>query len=184
MKDRDNDVLRTIKPVDLDFDSFTIPTELEIKDKGKSDWLAKSLVLIQTVWFVTQCVARAIEHLPITHLEIVTLAYAAMNFFIYMFWWNKPLNVDRPVRVYKSTIGDQETSKPRTQNRVSDWGMLDVKWIGLRIMGTQDDGVDLSQEDKVPMFWAADVGENQEAGVAAGITLAVGIIFGAIHCVA
>ena len=67
---------------DIDFTSFMAPTKEEIEDKGKSDWLAKSLVLLQTSWFVMQCIARAIEHLPITHLEIVTLAYAAMNFVI------------------------------------------------------------------------------------------------------
>ena len=88
---------------DIDFTSFTVPTEEEIKDKGKSDWLAKSVVLLQTSWFVMQCIARAIEHLPITHLEIVTLAYAAMNFVIFIFWWNKPLNVNRPVRVFRKS---------------------------------------------------------------------------------
>ena len=83
--------------IDIDFSSFTVPTEAEINDKGKKDWLAKSIVLIQTSWFVMQCIARAIKHLPVTHLEIVTLAYAAMNFVIYIFWWNKPLNVNWPV---------------------------------------------------------------------------------------
>ena len=87
--------------LDIDFSSFTVPTEVEIKDRGKSDWLAKSLVLVQTSWFVMQCIARGIKHLPVTHLEIVTLAYAAMNFVIYTFWWNKPLNVNRPVRVFR-----------------------------------------------------------------------------------
>ena len=82
------------------YESFIMPTEAEIMDRGKSDWLAKSLVLLQTSWFVMQCIARAIKHLPVTHLEIVTLAYAAMNFVIYIFWWNKPLNVNRPVRVF------------------------------------------------------------------------------------
>ena len=82
------------------YESFIMPTEAEIQDRGKSDWLAKSLVLLQTSWFVAQCIARAIEHLPVTHLEIVTLAYAAMNFVIYIFWWNKPLNVNRPIRVF------------------------------------------------------------------------------------
>ena len=48
-----------------------------------------------------QCIARAIKHLPVTHLEIVMLAYAAMNFMIYVFWWNKPLNVNRPVHVFR-----------------------------------------------------------------------------------
>ena len=78
-------------------ESFTMPTGAEIKDRGKSDWLAKSLVLVQTSWFVMQCIAHAIEHYPVTHLEIVTLAYASMNFVIYIFWWNKPLNVNQPV---------------------------------------------------------------------------------------
>ena len=54
----------------------------QIKDKGKSDWLAKPLVLLQTSWFVMQCIARAIEHFPVTHLKIVTFAYATMNFVI------------------------------------------------------------------------------------------------------
>ena len=85
------------------YESFIMPTKAEIEDKGKSDWLAKSLALLQTSWFVMQYIARAIEHLPVTHLEIVTLAYAAMNFVIYIFWWNKPLNVNRPVRVFRKS---------------------------------------------------------------------------------
>ena len=81
---------------DINF-SFTVPTEEEIKDRGKSNWLTKSLVLLQTSWFMMQCIAHAIEHLPITHLKIMTLAYVAMNFVIYIFWWNKPLNINRPI---------------------------------------------------------------------------------------
>ena len=82
------------------YSEFFMPTEVEIKDRGKNDYLAKSLVMLQTSWFVMQCIARAIEHLPVTHLEIVTLAYAAVNFATYIFWWNKPLNVNRPIRVF------------------------------------------------------------------------------------
>ena len=55
-----------------------------IKDKGKSDWLAKSLVLLQTSWFVLQRIGRTIEYLPVAHLEIMTLGYATMNFVVYM----------------------------------------------------------------------------------------------------
>ena len=57
---------------------FTMPTE----DKGKSDWLVKSLVLLQTSWFVLQSIGRSIEYLPVTHLEIMTLGYTAMNFVV------------------------------------------------------------------------------------------------------
>ena len=71
---------RTTIRTDINFSPFTVPTEVEIKDEEKSDWLAKFLVLLQTSWFVTQCIARFIEHLPLTHLEIVTLAYERENF--------------------------------------------------------------------------------------------------------
>ena len=89
--------------ININFMSFTVPTEKEIKDKGKRNWPAKSLVLLQMLWFVMQCIACAIKHLPVTHLEIVMLAYAALNFVIYIFWWNKPLNINRPVWVFQKS---------------------------------------------------------------------------------
>ena len=60
--------LHPLKASDLQecdsYESSIIPTEAEIQDRGKSDWLAKSLVLLQTSWFVMQCIARAVERLP------------------------------------------------------------------------------------------------------------------------
>ena len=176
---------RSIK-VDIDFTSFTVPTEEEIKDKGKSDWLAKSLVLLQTSWFVMQCIARGIEHLPVTHLEIVTLAYAAVNFVIYIFWWNKPLNVNRPVRVSrKSDLGAE--SEPRETRRSRAWGSTwgeiseGFKTMAVYIAGGQDGNVDLSREDRVPRFWANS--SDNDAANAEYIMLGVGVCFGAIHCI-
>ena len=88
-------------------------TEKEIRDKGRGDALSKGLVLIQTTWFILQCIARKVAHLPITELELVTLAFAALNFVTYALWWYKPLNVECPVRVYrqrKPENGDGEVS--------------------------------------------------------------------------
>ena len=163
-----------------DIYTFTMPTEMEIQDKGKSDWLAKSLVLLQTSWFVMQCIARAIKHLPVTHLEIVTLAYAAMNFVIYAFWWNKPLNVNRPVRVFqKSDVEEPISEVPRLASETNRNGFETM--INF-ITGGQDGGVDLSREDRVPRFWANSTDNN--AIIADVIMLGVGICFGAIHCIA
>ena len=171
----------------IDFTSFTVPTEEEIEDKAKSDKLAKALVLLQTSWFVVQCIARAKEHLLITHLEIVTLAYAAMNFVIYLFWWNKPLNVDRPVRVFRRP-------EPRgTPNDVTEStsGVRELTWKAIGngfmtihrfIAGVQDDHVNLSHENRVPIFWANNSGKD--AVKADLMVLWVGTCFGAIHCTA
>ncbi|PVF91974.1 hypothetical protein CPB86DRAFT_845393 [Serendipita vermifera] len=54
----------------------------------------------QTGWFIIQCIARRAAHLPPTELEVVTLAYTIMNVGIYAARWDKPRNVDRPIRVY------------------------------------------------------------------------------------
>lgn len=75
------------------------PTMDEIKGRSKGDIFSKGFALLQTTWFVAQCIARAIQHLPITELEIVTLAYTAISILMYCFWWYKPLNVVVPIGV-------------------------------------------------------------------------------------
>jgi hypothetical protein len=150
---------------------ITLPTEAEIRDKSKSDSFAKILVLIQTLWFVVQCIARRPERLPTTELEIVTLAYATISFGMFIAWWDKPLNVECPIRV------TQELKVGNVDQSESWWDRLyDV------IIGTQDDKTNLHHEQKVPMFYSGR--PENEAIVADGITLAAGVIFGAIHCVA
>ncbi|KAK7028217.1 hypothetical protein VNI00_014907 [Paramarasmius palmivorus] len=75
-------------------------TEDEIKDKSHADFIAKSIAVIQTIWFIAQVIARAVEGLAITELEIITVGFAILNFGTYFLWWNKPLRVRHPVRVY------------------------------------------------------------------------------------
>jgi hypothetical protein len=67
-----------------------LPLKEEIQDRSKTDWLAKTLVLLQTSWFLVQCMARGFSNLPLSELEIVTLAYTIMNVGIYIAWWDKP----------------------------------------------------------------------------------------------
>ena len=117
----------------------------------------------------------------------MTLAYAAMNFVIYVFWWNKPLNVNRPVRVFRKS-GESEPSETPPQltseARISIWKTVGkgLEAIINFIAGIQDEGVNLSHEDRVPRFWANSTTDN--AGIADFIMLGVGICFGAIHCIA
>jgi hypothetical protein len=49
-----------------------------IKDKSKGDALSKAVALFQGLWFITQCIARATQHLPVTELEVATLAFAVV----------------------------------------------------------------------------------------------------------
>ena len=172
-----DDIVENNKAIDLS--SFTMPTEAEIKDKGKGDWVAKSLILLQMTWFVIQCIARVIEHLPVTHLEIVTIAYASIGFFIHLFWWEKPLNVDQPVRVFRKS-GPSER-QPRVRETISEARELN-NWLTIvkSILGGQDR--DLSREGRVPRFWA-DTTDDGHA-IADLIMLEAGAFLGAVHCTA
>ncbi|KAF8062469.1 hypothetical protein FPV67DRAFT_272628 [Lyophyllum atratum] len=80
--------------------AFPTTTEEEILDRSKGDGLSKTIAMCQTTWFVAQCIARHAQGLVITELEIVTLAFAALNGITYFFWWNKPLDVRCSIPVF------------------------------------------------------------------------------------
>jgi hypothetical protein len=71
----------------------------EIEDKAKGDFLSKSIVIFQTTWFMTQCVARFVQKIAITEIEVVTLALASLNAIMSYFWWSKPLGLTVPIKV-------------------------------------------------------------------------------------
>ena len=71
-------------------------TEREVWDKSKQDGFQKTLTLLQTAWFVVQCLGRAIQHLPVTTLELTTFSFVFCTFASYYQWSNKPLDVESP----------------------------------------------------------------------------------------
>lgn len=81
------------------------PTADEISNQSKGDAVSKGVAVAQTLWFVVQCIARRAEHLPVTNLEVMTLAYTVITVAMYAAWWEKPLNVDCAVRVPEEAIG-------------------------------------------------------------------------------
>ena len=81
----------------IGFPSITVE---EIEDRSKADGFSKTIALGQTLWFVAQCLARRVQHRDLTLVELLTLSLAVLNGLMYFLWWNKPLDIRRPVRVY------------------------------------------------------------------------------------
>ena len=79
---------------------FPTVTVEEIEDRSKADGFSKTIALGQTLWFVAQCIARRAQHLDLTLVELLTLSLAVLNGVMYFLWWNKPMDVRCPVRVY------------------------------------------------------------------------------------
>jgi hypothetical protein len=88
-------------------------TEGDIKDKSKADGLAKLVALLQVSWLVIQCITRAVYHLPLSTLEITTLAYVACMIFSYYFWWNKPYDVAIATSVDLDHLSDADLDEMR-----------------------------------------------------------------------
>ncbi|KUJ13431.1 uncharacterized protein LY89DRAFT_672645 [Mollisia scopiformis] len=65
----------------------------QIRDRSKTNAVAKVIALVQTGWLICQCVIRAANGLPISQLEIATVAFAACTFVASGFWFHKPLSV-------------------------------------------------------------------------------------------
>ncbi|KAG2357363.1 hypothetical protein BDR07DRAFT_1530285, partial [Suillus spraguei] len=79
--------------------------EADIEDRSKGDALSKGIAILQLAWFVLQLVARYAQNLPMTLLELDTLAVAALTSIAYGFWWKKPKDVGRPHAVcWKETV--------------------------------------------------------------------------------
>jgi hypothetical protein len=71
-------------------------TREEILDKSKTDGSGKAICCIQVGWILVQAVTRLAVGLPITPLEINTIAHVACALMNYVLWWHKPKWVNRP----------------------------------------------------------------------------------------
>ncbi|KAF8648190.1 hypothetical protein AX16_006329 [Volvariella volvacea WC 439] len=106
-----------------------IVAEEEILDKAKGDLLSKMIAVLQTSWFVLQCITRHAQGLNITELELVTLAFATLNIITYFLWWKKPLNASYPI--YFKPDG-QRSNGPLRVPEVDNWRSESYRgwWIG------------------------------------------------------
>ncbi|KAJ7700352.1 hypothetical protein B0H17DRAFT_1128772 [Mycena rosella] len=148
----------------------------DIMDKSKGDALSKGVALVQGLWFTTQCLVRVFQRLPITELEITTLAFAVINIFTRVLWWGKPLDVQQPIQVGPGEL--RQDGGPG----ISSLNLLDRfsgVWAGYY------PGYNPAESTSVPSFWSAE--DNAAYGARTAFVMAeclVGTVFGAIHCAA
>lgn len=76
-------------------DIITIPqiTPESIHERSKADFFANMITLIQVLWFVVDTLGRVAQRLPISTLELSTLAFVSCAAVIAFFWWHKPLDL-------------------------------------------------------------------------------------------
>ena len=91
-------------------------TPQEIWDKSKQDRLTKAISAFQIAYLALQCIGRAARRLPITTLELSTLAIVVCSLMTAFAWLHKPANVRTPIKLYtRSSIQQITEGKPWRQ---------------------------------------------------------------------
>ncbi|KAE9398882.1 hypothetical protein BT96DRAFT_1104909, partial [Gymnopus androsaceus JB14] len=132
----------------------------EIMDRSKGDALSKTLVLIQTTWFMLQVISRAVQHLPITELELTTSAFALLNILTYILWWKKPLDIRHPV-----VISLQQT-RAREDICFARKSLLSLDEVDITDASSEecsevDAGCSFSESHRVIIIQNAPLGQDQ-----------------------
>ncbi|KAJ5679719.1 hypothetical protein N7462_007963 [Penicillium macrosclerotiorum] len=100
-----------IQPSDLSKD--------EIKDRAKADALAKFITVLQSLWTLVNILARAAYKLPISPLEISTIAYVVCAACTYGLWWSKPRDMETPITINLAYTRNSE-SMPHQVREILD----------------------------------------------------------------
>lgn len=83
--------------IKLDLIKLDTITPAAIADRSKADGVAKLFTVVQTGWFILQCLARLAQHISITTLELSTIAFIVCTIGTNIMWWAKPTDVFVPI---------------------------------------------------------------------------------------
>jgi len=72
-------------------------TDDEVEERSKADNLAKIGVCVQVIWFSVQSAVRVSKGLPLTLLEVHTIAHMFCALIMYLLWWTKPYEMGSPI---------------------------------------------------------------------------------------
>jgi hypothetical protein len=146
-------------------------TEEEIDDKSNGDSLAKFLACVQVGWQIVQLLIRWGKHLPASQLEVVTVAYSLLTFFIYIMNWSKPQDVDTPCIVSALRYPTIEE-------------LIALAEVGPSYVAGAFAGFEYAIPEHA-VHSNFEKGDRMDGGVSSWLGgIGGGLIFGALHCAA
>ena len=105
----------------------------DILDKNKSDNVSRMLSVLQALWMLAQIVGRLIGKMPVTLLEVNTLAHIICAIIIYLLWWDKPKLINEPTKIRGDWV-PSVCAYMYMSSQISGWkrmrpGILKKDWI-------------------------------------------------------
>lgn len=71
----------------------------QLEDQSKDSFVVRTITLAQALWLVVEIIVRQSQGLPVSQLEVVTLAFAACSLFTYLLLWSKPQDVQAATEI-------------------------------------------------------------------------------------
>lgn len=116
----------------------------ELKSRSMTDWIANTLALFQISWFGTQLLVRRIQHLHISAVEILTLAFIVCSIFTFILCWPLPQNVAYPVVLSVTPPEAIEIANPLAQSPSDGSGASEFRASSLFIALERVTGFDFT----------------------------------------
>ncbi|KAI4594750.1 hypothetical protein KJ359_007553 [Pestalotiopsis sp. 9143b] len=153
----------------------------DIADKSKADWLLKGLSMLQISSLALTVVTRGAANLPLTQLEIATLAFAIFAVATFAANWWKPKDVSRPVWAPRISSGAQ----PKFHERMRDFSVADMDntqsflvRLGIPHWARTSEGFILD----LPRVGNDVVDMEGDVPVIVVLVAISALVFGAVHC--
>jgi hypothetical protein len=176
---RNFDAMETVESSD-EIGSATLKRTIsqnEIMDRSKGDCLAKTIILLQLIWFLVQIVARKVQRLYITPLEFTTSAYIVASGILYIIWWKKPKDVRYPIGI---TLTDGNHREMYRNAKMLE--LLDEPMSLAFVLGYSANH-NVTSSHAVRLFYSGKLKESEDR-FAFLAEMVLGCIFGGIHCIA
>ncbi|KAF8836773.1 hypothetical protein BDN67DRAFT_973762, partial [Paxillus ammoniavirescens] len=117
-------------------------TKKEISGRSKSDGLGNTILVLQLSWFILQVIARGVNGLAITLVELDTLALATLSLPLFFFWWSKPMAAESPHVFYSETSNSSLDGDRRKPSFKLNHNRSIKEWFFEITTGGADDGAD------------------------------------------
>ncbi|KAJ0108339.1 hypothetical protein J7T55_005316 [Diaporthe amygdali] len=147
----------------------------DIEDRSKADWLLKSLAVLQITWIIMNVIVRHITGLPISQIEIATIAFAIMAVLIYLANWWKPKDISQPTTLQFHGYGGpvlnfRDRKQSFTQRILSPMSAIDKAALGVPSIVERVANDVVWLEGNRPLLFYLMAGSS--------------LIFGGLHCLA
>ena len=77
-----------------EFETWFILESKTIDDRNKSDIFMRLIAVAQAIWFCVNIIARGVQGLAVTTLEVTTVGIVIDSILVYYFWKDKPAGIE------------------------------------------------------------------------------------------